>query len=147
MLSGKCRCDALVLSEGDAAVQEFELPFRYVTEGSEESVRDYDADVVAISCRVREDGERIHVDAELSVNLLTRGEREVRMLSSAEFGEPIPRREEAYLIAYPSREDSLWSVAKRYHRAVNDIVRMNPIAEGPAANAADSLAGVRYLLI
>ncbi len=147
VLSGKCRCYAMLCTEDDVAMQEFELPFRYVTEGSADTVSDYDADVVAISCRARADGERICVDAELAVNLITHGEREMRVLTEAVFSEPIERSGATYLICYPSREDTLWTVAKRYHRAVGDVARMNPIAEGPAANAADSLAGVRYLLM
>lgn len=147
VLSGKCHCYALCSVEGDVIMQELELPFRYVTEGSTEEVKDYDADVVAVSCRARTDGERIHVDAELAIALMTHGERRIHALTEAEFSEPIERAGEAYLIAYPSRSDTLWSVAKRYHRAVEDVARMNPIAEGPAADATDSLAGVRYLLL
>jgi hypothetical protein len=133
--------------EEDAAVQEFEIPFRFVTEGSADAVSDYDADIGTISCRARADGERILVDAELFVSFLTRGEREARMLGLASFSEAVSRSDAAYLIAFPSRADSLWSVAKRYHRTVAEVARMNPIAEGPMADAPDSLAGVRYLLV
>ena len=128
-------------------MQEFELPFRFVTEGSADAVSDYDAEIAVISCRARADGERILVDSELSVSFLTRGEREVRMLAEASFSDAVTRRDASYLIAFPAKEDSLWSVAKRYHRTVAEVARMNPIAEGPAADASDSLAGVRYLLV
>lgn len=147
VLFGKCRCCALISNGEDVTVQEFELPFRYVTEGSAEEICDYDADVVVISCRGRADGERIHVDGELAVNLFVHGEREARVLSEALFSEPFVTSGRTDVICYPSREDTLWTVAKKYHRAVEDIVRMNPIAEGASATAADSLAGVRYLLI
>lgn len=147
VLSGKCRCCALLGVEGDTVMQEFELPFRYVSEGGCEEISDYDADVCAISCRARTDGERIHVDAELSVNLSTRTENEIRIMTAAELTELLAQGESSYLIAYPSREDSLWTVAKRYHRPVSEISRMNPLAEGAAADAPDSLAGIKYLLV
>lgn len=147
VLSGKCRCCALISVDGDMGMQEFELPFRYVTEGGREGVSDYDANVLASACRVRTDGERIHVDAELSVNLSVHTEREIQVMNAAELTEPLLRPAASYLIAYPSKEDSLWSVAKRYHRPIGEIARMNPLVEGPAADAADSLAGVNFLMV
>ncbi|MBQ8310340.1 MAG: hypothetical protein IJX80_04925 [Clostridia bacterium] len=147
ILTGRCRCHALLHSEEDLAAQEFEIPFRYETDGSEESVTDYDVNVTPISCRARADGERLAVDAELAVNIATRGECACRILTAASFDEAIARGGASYTVCYPSREDTLWTVAKRYHRSVSDIAEMNPLTGSPAADAKDSLAGVSYLLV
>ncbi len=145
-LNGRLRCQA-VLSDGEESMaQEFELPFRYETEGGEE-VTDYNATVTVISCRARMDGERIGVDAELAVCLCTRGSSTVRMLSAASFDTPVSDADAAYTVCYPSREDTLWSVAKRYHKSVSDISQRNRLADAPAADTKASLEGVKYLLV
>ena len=108
---------------------------------------DYDATVDVIGCRARVDGERIGVDAELSVSLATRGDTTFEMLSEATFGEAVVRQGAVYTVCYPSRDDTLWSVAKRYHRAVSVIADVNSLAGAPAADSPESLSGVRYLLV
>lgn len=147
VLVGRCRAQAIVCSESDVAAQEFEIPFRYEADGGDDAVTDYDVSVTPVSCRARADGERIGVDAELSVSLSTRGSTEARILKEASFGEAFVRPNATHTVCYPAREDTLWSVAKRYHRAVADIARVNPLSEGAAADSADSLDGVRYLLV
>lgn len=146
VLSGRCRCHA-VLSDGeDFGMQEFELPFRYETDGGD-AVTDYDCSVEVVSCRARMDGERIGIDAELSVSLITRGEEHFRLISDVALGDAVSRTGAFCTVCYPSREDTLWSVAKRYHRSVSSIADANALAGAPAADARESLAGVHYLLV
>ncbi len=147
LLSGKCRCHAILLSDGEALAQEFEIPFRYEADGGPEAISDFDARVTPISCRTRMDGERMAIDAELFVSITPWGENEVSMLTGGEFREPLPARVGAYTLCYPSKTDTLWSVSKRYHRPVDAIAALNPLSGTPAADAADSLAGVNYLLV
>ena len=127
-------------------MQEFELPFRYETDGGD-AVTDYDCSVEVVSCRARMDGERIGIDAELSVSLITRGEERFRLIADAALGDAVSRTGAFCTVCYPSREDTLWSVAKRYHRSVSSIADANALAGAPAADARESLAGVHYLLV
>ncbi|MBQ9773072.1 MAG: hypothetical protein IJW30_00225 [Clostridia bacterium] len=147
VLNGRCRATAILCGESDISVQDFELPFRYETEGASGEVTDYDVCVTPISCRARMDGERIGVDAELAVSIATRGQSEVELLREATFCELPASRGASYTICYPAPDDTLWSVAKRYHRAVSDITSANPIAGSPVADAPDSLDGIHYLLV
>lgn len=147
VLTGRCRCHALFMEDDSFGAQEFEIPFRYAVDGSETAVCDYDADLTVISCRARADGERIAVDAELAVNLVTRGNGHFSTLDSVNFGEELRRDGASYTICYPSREDTLWTVAKRYHRAVSEIAEKNPLSASPAADSKDSLSGISYLLV
>ena len=146
-LSGRCRTQVILSDADEISAQEFDIPFRYETDGSGEQVTDYDAAVDVISCRARVDGERISVDAELAVSLALRGEVSFKMLTEAHFGEPLSRTGALCTVCYPSREDTLWSVAKRYHRSVDAITEMNSLAGSPAADSPDSLMGVNYLLV
>ncbi len=147
-LVGRCRFHTILAGEEDMSVQEFEMPFRYEIDGvGDGKVSEYRATVEPISCRARVDGERISVDTELSVCISAMGEERVRMLTEARFGEKVDRSGSVYTICYPSSEDTLWSVAKRYHRSVSLIADINNLAGAPAADSVESLAGVSYLLV
>ena len=146
ILVGKCRAQAILFAAGEMSAQEFEVPFRYETEGDAD-MKDYDVTVTPLSCRARADGERVGIDAELAVCMATRAEHEVVMLRAASFGEAVVPSAACYTVCYPAREDTLWSVAKRYHRAIAEIAEKNPLSGGPAADAEGSLEGVRYLLV
>ena len=147
VLHGKCRCSAVVRGEDEFSVQAFDLPFRYVADGDVSSLADYDADVTVITCRAREDGERLSVDAELAVNILTRGEASVSVFCEGTFEEAVDDADFAFTVCYPSREDTLWSIAKRYRTPISELTQSNPLSGSPVADAVDSLAGVKYLLI
>ncbi len=145
-VSGKCRCRALILGEGEGGMQEFEVPFRYVTDGEREEISGYTAEVCPISVKWRMDGERLGIDAEMSVTLSTHANTRVAIFSGADIT-PAEDRNAAYTVCYPSHEDTLWSIAKRYRRSIGDIALMNPLQELPSADAPESLAGVAYLLV
>ncbi|MBE6632869.1 MAG: LysM peptidoglycan-binding domain-containing protein [Ruminococcaceae bacterium] len=146
-IGGKCRFH-VILSDGEEFhSREIEIPFRFETEGGRELPAMWDLRAEVISCRVRLDGERLGVDAELAIMACLRGEREIEMLTEASFGGEWKQEEAVCRICYPERGDTLWSVAKRYHCGVNDLSERNRLANAPAADAVESLAGVNYLMI
>ena len=144
---GKCRFHA-VLSDGEElSAQEFEVPFRYELEGGKELPTDCEITVDVISCRGKPDGERIGVDAELAIAVSLCGKGEIHVLSEAIFGEEWKPRGAVYVVCYPDRDDTLWSVAKRYHCPVSELSERNHLASAPSADAKESLAGVKFLLV
>lgn len=149
ILTGKCRCHVILLGKEEYGAQELEIPFRYETEVGCDGAKDLvsDATVTVISCRGRMDGERIGLDAELAVCLATRTETQVQVLSQAHFGEAVERSASVCTVCYPCREDTLWSVAKRYHQPVELISARNGLSDAPAADTPASLSGVLYLLV
>lgn len=144
---GRCRFHA-VLSDGEElSAQEFEVPFRYEIEDGRMLPTDCETVVDVIACRGKIDGERIGVDAELAIAMSLCGKDELKLLSEASFGEELKREDAVYTVCYPDRKDTLWSVAKRYRCSVSQLSERNHLASAPAADAADSLAGVRFLLV
>ena len=129
------------------SAQELELPYRYEFSAVGDAITQYDATVDPVSCRARVDGERISLDAELAVCLATRGSDEVRVLSEARMGEAIKRTSAVCTVCYPARSDTLWSVAKKYHRTVDAVSAMNSLSDSVSADSVESLAGVAYLLV
>lgn len=147
VLSGKCRFSVILSDNGELSVQELEAPFRYETDGGRENPTDFDISVELISCKAKIDGERIGVDAELAVSGAIRGQGEIRLASEAVLGGEWRAPGAAYTVCYPSREDTLWTVARRYHRPVSELAEKNSLASAPAADSPDSLAGVHFLLV
>ena len=148
LLTGRCRAQLILSSpDGELSAQELELPFRFEAEGGEGTVADWMAHVLPISCRARTDGERLGIDAELSVLLVTRSAADVVYLSACELGDAFPSASAAYTVAYPAPGDTLWSLAKRYHRSVSDLAATNTLPPAPAADSPDSLASVKFVLL
>lgn len=147
VVTGRLRALAVLHNGEEYGAQEFEFPFRYEVEGEIREITDYDLKVTPLFCRARMDGERISVDSELAVAFATQSANLHSVLTEATMGEVIGSCGACYTVCYPSPEDTLWSVAKRYHRAVSDVAQMNPLSGSPAADAADSLEGVAYLLV
>ncbi len=146
-LTGKCRFLVILSDNGELSAQEFEAPFRYETDGGKEAPTDSDITVELISCKAKIDGERIGVDAELAVAAAIRGQSRICTVSEASFGGEWKAAGAVYTVCYPARDDTLWSVARRYHCPVSDLVARNSLASAPAADSPDSLAGVRFLLV
>lgn len=145
--AGKCRFHALLWDGAELSAQEFEAPFRYEIDGGREPLTDCEISAEVISCRGRMDGERIGVDAELAFSLGLCGKREISVLAESAFGEAHPSHGAVCTICYPERSDTLWSVAKRYHCSISELSERNHLASAPSADASDSLAGVRYLVV
>jgi hypothetical protein len=92
------------------------LPLKYEcdTPADKYDVSSFDAVADVISCRGRSDGESVNVDSELMLSMSLFGSSDATMLEKVEFGEKHEKRRGVFAVCYPTREDTLWSVAKRY---------------------------------
>jgi len=151
ILTGRCRIHLTLCDDaGEISSQEIEVPFRYEAEATETPFADSLVHVSPISCRARADGERLGIDAELAVSLMTRTETPIQYLSACTVGEKCQKAEGEYTICFPAPSDTLWSVAKRYHKPLAHLMGINtlpPQAQAAAADSTTSLAGVSYLLV
>ena len=151
ILSGRCRVLLTLCDQaGEISSQEVELPFRYETDGSPLHLSDHIAHISPISCRARADGERLGIDAELAVSLMTRSQTPIQYLSTCNIGEKRKETIGECTVCFPASTDTLWSVAKRYHKPLSHLMSINTLPQQAQAAAADStasLAGVNYLLV
>ena len=142
-----------VAGEGEYTAAELELPFRYEKDGGltgelrEGMVPEFDGCVKAMSCRARMDGERIGVDAELAVALRVTAPDQLTALSSVTFGEDVTRRRGEYVVCFPAADDTLWSVAKRYHAPLTALSAANGISMPENPDKPGSLEGAGYLIV
>lgn len=151
ILSGRCRFHILMQKDGEYAFTEVELPFRYEKETALAQVQGaeipHDGQAQAIICRARMDGERLGLDAEISVALRTMAEASLTAVSAVDEGEEITRGRGEYVICFPAPEDSLWSVAKRYHAPMAALSAANGISPSESPQAPGTLSGIRYLIV
>jgi hypothetical protein len=88
------------------------------------------------------------VDAEWSIagRIYSREQIEAVDEVRATGGESV-KADGTMVICYPSAEDTLWSVAKRYRASVRDVVARNELPGAMDVAASESLAGVAFLMM
>ena len=93
----------------------------------------------------------ISADAEIALTVRASESSEMRVLEDAEPDRSIALSEHAdrIYVCYPREEDTLWSVAARYHTSQAGIVARNGLGEDAQANpaSATSLDGIHHLII
>lgn len=144
VVSGKARFTLLCEKEGEFSTADVELPFRYEVKGVADSAL---CSAEVITARARSDGERVGIDAEIAVRGSLWCADALKMPRRIAFGEEIVRDRGALVICYPSKDDSLWSVAKRYGVKVGALAERNGIANAEVFDSAGSLADARYLML
>ena len=150
IVNGRARYDVLLERHGEYSSQNIEFPFRYETVAPghmADAVADALFEGEIVSARARVDGERIGIDSEISMNGCAFATAQTKLLDSVSFGDEICRRVGEYTVCYPSKSDSLWSVAKRYARPIDAIISVNKIASDGDHDSRDSLDKVKYLML
>ncbi len=149
VLTGECRAHLLLSRDGECSSTDMTLPFRYEFEdasllGDEgTSETHYDGCVTVVGGRARMDAERVGLDAELAISLRTVRSTPLTVLTEMSFGQEVTRRRGEYVVCFPASDDTLWSVAKRYHAPVAALVAANGLSEGEE----ETMEGVGYLIV
>lgn len=150
VLSGKCRYTLILCTDGELSSKEIELPFRYTAQGQNASVDapvHYEGQVVVLSAKARTDAQRLAVDAELGVWLCVYGENKMSAVSSVCVKEKVCRQPGELILCYPEGGETLWTVAKRYHVALDELSKTNRLGGEHRADDVGSLKEVRVLVI
>ena len=149
-LSGEGHFHLLVkkADSGEFTPVDVTLPFRYSidsTRGERRDLPEMKENAVSfdvISARARQDGQRLSIDAEVSVSIRTAGRTKVEMLESASFGAPVAAKKGCIVLCYPSSNDTLWDVARRYHVSPDSLAKRNGIEPMPDS----PMKGVKYVV-
>ncbi len=149
MFSGKTRFSVIAEKDGEYSNAELELPYKYVTDVRQSADGNAYASATAevINSRARLDGERIGIDAEIMLCGVTSMTRDISMLDSVSFGDESVREKGEYVICYPTRTDSLWSVAKRYGARLDDLKMANKLNVTGAPDSRETLEDVHFLVV
>lgn len=145
-LSGTGHYIVLISDEREVSAHEISMPWRYAFDCEREPA-DWRAHMQVLSCRARVDGERIGIDAELACAVRVWDTDRVSVLRGVQFGEAGGARRGAFVVCYPSGQDSLWSVAKRYGTALASVRAANGLSADAPADSAQSIEGCKYLIV
>lgn len=146
VVSGKAKFTLLMEREGEYSSADLEMPFRYdAGAGNGMSAAICRGEVISV--RARMDGERIGIDAEIGISGRAWDCAKLCMADSFGFGEEIRRAKGEFVLCYPSGEDTLWSVAKRYGATLSGLTEANGLSSEVSPDDHDSLDGVDYLVI
>ncbi len=97
--------------------------------------------------KIRVERESMSADAELYLSILIRGCDSIRALRCAETLEDIKQSDGCCIrIYYPDKDESLWSIGKKYSASVDTLARINGL-DPQMPDSPESLMGVRSLII
>ncbi len=146
VISGKGKFSLILERDNEYSTNEIEFPFKYELDCPEGTVgTDCRADV--ISCRARLDGERIGIDAEIAICGRNFGIENISALTAVHFGEQLKGSCGEYVICFPAKDDTLWSVAQRYRTHISSLIDANQLSDNCSPDAPASLEGINYLII
>lgn len=123
VLTGESRYTLLCEKDGEFSTVELPLPLRYETEGGEESPESFACVGRVLLCRARAEGEVLCLDAEIAVAADFCGTEEIEVVREVRFGEPLCERGSCMTVYYPSADEDVWTVAKKYHVAPEKIAK------------------------
>jgi len=149
VFEGRSKYSVIAEKDGEYSNFDIEMPYRYSVEAKQgDDERSYaSATAEIISTRARLDGERIGIDGEIMLTGVISCPDRIEMLDSVSFGEANESPRGEYVICYPSRSDSLWSVAKKYSKTVNSLARTNKLKNTDDPDSRETLDGVRFLIV
>lgn len=150
VMTGVCRYVLLLsMPDGEMTSRELNLPLRYVAQAPVTPDMSLNEETVLrlLSAKARYDGARLSVDAEVGIHVKATTERTIRPVNSTVIGPEKERSDGRMTLCYPSREDTLWSVGKRYARSIDELVAANALQDEKRADDKDSLSGVKVLVV
>lgn len=129
IFTGQSRYVLICEKDGEYSATEILLPLRYEADGCDLPLKNADAHATVVSCRAAVNGSTLELDGELSISASMTGSEPIRVLSEAEFSPAQAKTSRDLVLCYPSPDDSVWSVAKRY------MVTPDRISGDPATDA------------
>lgn len=146
-ITGKNKYQIISMSNGEFFGHEAEHPFKYEIDGVSGVPASFDVSCDALVSRIRHDGENLGIDSEMCFAIRLLGESEVSCLWRAEFSDARVKKSSEYCACFPSHKDTLWSVGKRYGVSISELSAKNTLPGAPSADSAESLDGVKYIIV
>ncbi len=111
---GQCRYSVITEKDGEYIAAELPLPFRYELAGDLSETAENDTKIFVSSARARVDGGNLAVDTELCIDIRQTESICAEFLSEVRYGEPSHTKTGDMIICFPAKDDTAWSVSKRY---------------------------------
>ena len=145
---GKCKFNLQLFDGADYSSAEIEMPFKYEYDMPEQAENmGLEAEANVVLCRARVDGERVGVDAEISLCGRMWETKKCVALQSYRLGEALVQGRGEITVCYPNSNDTLWSVAKRYNAQLSTLSEVNKLSQNIKPSSHQSLENTEYLVI
>lgn len=147
---GRCKFNLQLYDGSDYSGTDIEFPFKYeyeLSRGEAGNDMECDAEAGVVFCRARVDGERIGLDAEISLCGRIWENIEHTVLDSCMQGDALSASAGEVTVCYPSSNDTLWSIAKKYNASIDGVIASNKLQRGAPMSSPRSIDGVEYLVI
>ena len=105
----------ILCNDNEYSAIDIVLPSRYEFECKEDNISNVDAELEVFSCKVRQDSEFISIDSEIGICVKGMGFEEIIALNEATIKDHINKNKSVITVCYPAEDDTLWSIAKKYH--------------------------------
>lgn len=146
-ITGNAVFNLLCEKNGEYFETEISVPYSYDRAAGDNFSGRVECSADVLCARVRMDGERAAIDAEISLCGCVKDTCSLSALESVSFGDGIARSGAECTVCYPTDTDSLWSVAKRYSVPVSSIRGENKLESGVAEDSRESLGECDFLII
>ena len=145
-ISGRMKYTVVLENDGEYNAREIEMPYTFSTDCKHECGNNF-VSAEAVSTRGKIDGERISLDSEISLickSYLCEG---ISTLEAMHFGEGVDAINNQFVVIFPSREDSVWSIAKKNFVSPEKIIASSPELSGVALDESEAMSLVHHIII
>ena len=156
LISGKCRFSLIlvndIVSDGgeispEYSAAEVELPFKYECAEEGKSFEIGKVKLENIGARARIDGDRLELGCEIAIACDILDSEEAEAVCSLSVGETAERVKNGFTVYYPDKNDTLWSISKKYRARVDHTAEENGIELFSDADSEETMAGVKYMIV
>lgn len=154
LINGTVRYSLLYEADGEYALRELDLPFRCYADlnpTARQEMREPDAEyllqITDAKARYDERDGKLHIDAEICLALRVWDCATFSPVSEVTVEQACAYPVGSRTIYYPMPDETLWTVAKRYCSSVEHLCDINHLTASGRADDANSLQGVRIIVI
>ena len=115
IISVQVKYTLILCNDGEYSSIDIVLPTKYEFECPEEKISTFDTELEVFSCKIRQDSECISIDSEIGICAKGFGVEEIIALNESTVKDCINKNKNVITVCYPAEDDSLWTIAKRYH--------------------------------
>ena len=125
---GSIKYTLILCCKGEYSSVDVVLPAKYEFDVESSDITTCESNMNVLFCRARMDVDNISIDAEIGICSSGVGSTKIISLDEIKFGEEIGKRKGEVTVCYKGVDDSLWSIAKKYHIPTSHIEKMNAVS-------------------
>ena len=121
-LRGSCKYNLVLKKDGEYSAAEVKTPFRFDIDGDRAGeIERYDAIAEMYGTKAKLDGTSLNIDSQIALACTLFGKDRIEAVEKAELFGECEKRTNSIIVCFPSSDDTLWSIAKRYGVLMSDV--------------------------